>query len=49
MTVMEIKARIEQLETQVFYINMTDHWTNADRELLRKVEKELRELKEKLN
>ena len=49
MTVMEIKARIEQLETQAFYINMVDHWTNEDRELLRKVEKELKELKEKLN
>ena len=49
MTVMEIKTRIEQLETQAFYINMTDHWTNADRELLRKVEKELKELKEKLH
>lgn len=49
MTVMEIKARIEQLETQAFFINMVDHWTNEDRELLRKVEKELATLKAQLN
>ena len=49
MTVMEIKTRIEELETQAFYINMVDHWTNEDRELLRKVKTEIRELKEKLN
>ena len=49
MTVMEIKTRIEQLENQAFLIYMTDHWTNEDRELLRKVEKELKELKEKLH
>lgn len=48
MTVMEIKARIEKLETQAFYINMVDHWTNEDRKLLHEVEKELKELKEKL-
>ena len=49
MTTMEMKKRIEQLENQAFLIYMTDHWTNEDRELLHKVEKEIKELKEKLN
>lgn len=49
MTKMEMTKRIEQLENQKFLIHMTDHWTNEDRELLRKVERELEELQKKLN
>jgi hypothetical protein len=49
MTKVEITKRIEELKTQAFFINMTDHLTNDDWTLLREVEKEITELKEKLN
>lgn len=49
MTKMEMTKRIEQLENQAFMIYMTDHWTNEDRNLLHEVEKEIEELKKKLN
>ena len=49
MTTMEIKKRIEELETQLFFINMTDHFTREDWDLLYKVEREIRELKAKVN
>lgn len=49
MTTMEIKKRIEELETQAFFINMTDHFTREDWDLLHKVEREIRELKAKIN
>lgn len=49
MTKMEMTKRIEQLENQKFMIYMTDHWTREDRELLRKVERELETLKAQLN
>lgn len=45
MTRTEIEARIDTLETRAFYINMVDHWTREDRELLHKVEQEIKELK----
>lgn len=45
MTNVEIKAKIESLETRRFYIYMVDHWTNEDKEMLKKIEKELIELK----
>ena len=44
---MEVKERIEQLENQIFLIWMVDRWTNEDRKLLEKAEKELKELKER--
>ena len=49
MTKMEMTKRIEQLENQKFMIYMTDYWTKEDKELLRKVERELEELQKKLN
>ena len=49
MTKVEITKRIEELKTQAFFINMTDHLTNDDWNLLREVENEIKELKEKLN
>lgn len=49
MTKVEITKRIEELKTQAFFINMTDHFTNDDWNLLREVENEIKELKEKLN
>ena len=45
MTTIEIKKRIEELETQKFYINMTDRFTRSDWDLLHEVEKEIKELK----
>lgn len=44
----EIRERIEKLEYREFLINMTDHWTNSDREILAEVRKEIREAKEEL-
>ena len=49
MTKMEMEKRLTTLEEQQFLIYMIDHWTSADRDLLSKVEKEIKELKEKLN
>ena len=49
MTTKEIMKKIDELETQAFFINMTDHFTNSDWNLLHEVEKEIKELKEKLN
>ena len=49
MTKVEITKRIEELKTQAFFINMTDQLTNDDWNLLREVENEIKELKEKLN
>ena len=48
MTKMEMEKRLETLEEQEFLIYMIDHWTTADRDLLHKVEVEIKELKEKL-
>ena len=45
MTEVEIKERIDSLETRRFYINMVERWTNEDRKMLREIEKELAELK----
>ena len=44
----EITKRIEDLEEKIFYIEMIDYWTYEDRELIRKYEKELKELKAKI-
>lgn len=41
-----LNKRIEELEKTIFYLDMIDHWTNEDRELSNKYDKELRELKE---
>ena len=45
MTKVERKERIEALENRLFLLNMVDRWTNEDRENIRKIETELRELK----
>ncbi len=44
----EMNKRLEQLETRAFYINMVDHWTREDRDMLAQVEKEIKEIKEML-
>ena len=41
----EIRERIEKLEYREFLINMTDHWTNRDRETTAEVRKDIDELK----
>lgn len=46
MTKVERKERIEALENRLFILNMVDRWTTEDRENIRKIETELRELKE---
>lgn len=43
--IQELKAKIEDLEETIFYIEMIDHWTMEDREYHEKYSKELRELK----
>lgn len=49
MTTKEIMKKIDELETQAFFINMTDRFTREDWDLLHKVENEIKELKAKLN
>lgn len=41
----KIVKRIKGLEETIFYIEMIDHWTREDKEILEKHEKELKELK----
>lgn len=41
----KIVKRIKDLEETIFYIEMIDHWTREDKEILEKHEKELKELK----
>ena len=45
MTKVERKERIEALENRMFLLKMVDRWTNEDREIMRKIERELAELK----
>lgn len=45
MTKVEKEKRIEELTNRLFLIHMVDRWTNEDREIMRKIEKELAELK----
>lgn len=45
MTKVEREKRIEELTNRLFLIHMVDRWTNEDREIMRKIEKELAELK----
>lgn len=45
MTRIEREERIERLENRLFLLKMVDRWTNEDRENIRKIETELRELK----
>ena len=46
MTRVEREKRIENLKNRLFLLNMVDRWTNEDRENIRKIEEELKELKE---
>ena len=48
MTVAEIKAKIDELETRRFLIYMTERWTNEDRQMLREVEGEIKMYNDKL-
>lgn len=49
MTKVEIMKKIEELNEREFYINMVDHWTNEDRQMLRDIKRERTELEKKLN
>lgn len=46
MTRVEREKRIENLKNRLFFLNMVDRWTNEDRDNIRKIEEELRELEE---
>lgn len=46
MTRVEREKRIESLKNRLFLLNMVDRWTNEDRDNIRKIEEELRELEE---
>ena len=48
MTIKEINERIEQINTQIFYINMVDMQTDEDRNMLYELMRERAELKEML-
>ena len=43
--VKELKARIEDLEKTLFYIDMIDHWTQEDYQIHDELSKEIKELK----
>lgn len=48
MTKEELKKEIESVDYRIFLVHMVDHWTSKDRDLLHSLERELRELNEKL-
>lgn len=48
MTMKEINDRLAKLVEQEFYLQMKDHWTTEDYETNRKMNEEIRKLKEEL-
>ena len=48
MTKMDAMKRMEQLEERKFIIWMVDRWTVEDRLMLDEIEREMRELRERL-
>lgn len=46
MTRQEIEKAIEKNERAQFFIHMADRWTDSDRQALRRLEKEEKELRE---
>ena len=42
---MTIDEKIEKLETQIFYLDMKDHWSNEDFETSHRWHEELRKLR----
>ena len=42
----ELQERISQLENIIFSLDLIDHWTREDTELIEKYNKELTQLKE---
>ena len=49
MTKMEMKKKIEELNTREFYIMMSDHLTSEDWKMLREIKAEREEIEKKLN
>lgn len=49
MTKIEMLKRIDDLENNIFYLEMKDFWNAEDRKLLRKWERELEELEKAVN
>ena len=39
-----MKERLEQIDSQLFYLDMKDHWSHADYELDRKLRQERKAL-----
>lgn len=48
MTRTEIIERIDKLETNAFYLNMKDRWTQGDYRTMNEWRREIRELKKEL-
>lgn len=48
MTIKEINDRLEKLVEQEFYLQMKDRWTPDDYKTYRKMNEEIRQLKEEL-
>lgn len=44
-TIADVKKRIEELEDVIFYLDMVDRWTQTQKDLFDKYNKELTELK----
>lgn len=48
MTEREIKNRINQINMEIFNLEMKDHWDNADYDLKRELDKEKKSLEQQL-
>lgn len=44
----EIRARLEQVENNAFYLNMKDRWTRQDYQTMREYNNEIRALEREL-
>ena len=49
MRINELKERLEELENNLFIMNMIDRWTSEDRKRVSKLEREIDEIKRELN
>jgi len=48
MTKEEIKAKINSLEDEAFYLNMKDRWSNSDFDYMNALRKKIAELRKEL-
>lgn len=44
----DTEQRIKEIEQQIFYIQMVDHWEDSDYEMIKSLREELQELRNRL-